>query len=475
MKLYFKCKLLSDVVLTSLSATEGFHKSLDYIPGSKFLGIAAAKLYDEAKTQQTLNLFHNGKVKFGDAHISINGEYSYPTPFSWYQDKLKNEGGIYLYHDTPKMEAQFEKGIQLKQERGGYINLDGTSKAKIDQTFSIKSAYDPENRRSKDSQMYGYHALKAGMELLFTVEVPDNSEYDGLITDVLVGKKRVGRSRTAEYGLVEIKPCEAFKELASQPADNEELIFYAISDWCFIDEFGFPTTNISAADLGVPEGKIDWSRSQVRYRKYQSFNSKRGCYNEDRMVFQRGSVIIVKPEGQIDSASLPNWVGSLQSEGFGKVGVNPPFLKIKNTPIPIPEKFDVPEKKGYGIVQERKVDSLVLELVDYRMELQEKDDEIEKAVEVFFNENKNKFSGTTNSQWGAIRGIAKTAREEDLITLLFDRSEGFLCRGVAAEKWRGKIDNLENFATQSNRKILLTKLASKMQKYISQKEKNHGK
>ena len=65
-KLTFECELLSQVVLISVSATEGYHKSLDYIPGSKFLGIVARKLYntEERNGQQLLDLFHNGTVRY---------------------------------------------------------------------------------------------------------------------------------------------------------------------------------------------------------------------------------------------------------------------------------------------------------------------------------------------------------------------------------------------------------------------------
>lgn len=42
-RIAFKCILQTDVVITSNAATEGFYKSLDYIPGSKFLGIVAGE------------------------------------------------------------------------------------------------------------------------------------------------------------------------------------------------------------------------------------------------------------------------------------------------------------------------------------------------------------------------------------------------------------------------------------------------
>ncbi|MBK6948990.1 MAG: hypothetical protein IPH16_13900 [Haliscomenobacter sp.] len=90
MKRYqYSCELLSDVVIPSVTATEGFNPSLDYIPGAKFLGIAAGTLYDE-NSAATLDLFHNGKVRFGDAYPTVDGQEGLPVPFSWFYEKEKD-------------------------------------------------------------------------------------------------------------------------------------------------------------------------------------------------------------------------------------------------------------------------------------------------------------------------------------------------------------------------------------------------
>ena len=38
---YFRCTFLADVVLNAAAATEGNNRSLDYVPGSIFLGVTA--------------------------------------------------------------------------------------------------------------------------------------------------------------------------------------------------------------------------------------------------------------------------------------------------------------------------------------------------------------------------------------------------------------------------------------------------
>ena len=45
-EIFFKCTLVSDIVLNSKLATEGNMTTLDFIPGSNFLGIVAGKIYN---------------------------------------------------------------------------------------------------------------------------------------------------------------------------------------------------------------------------------------------------------------------------------------------------------------------------------------------------------------------------------------------------------------------------------------------
>ena len=144
-KYQYTCRLLSEVIIASSSRTEGFNLSLDYIPGAKFLGIVAGRLYGELHSDfsKVLDLFHNGKVRFGDAHPYVEGEMSLRIPLSWYQEKgasLAKE--IYLHHNLKNTEKQ------LKQIRVGYFFPSGHKRLDIPQDFSLKSAYDSEKRKA---------------------------------------------------------------------------------------------------------------------------------------------------------------------------------------------------------------------------------------------------------------------------------------------------------------------------------------
>ncbi|MEL6135219.1 MAG: hypothetical protein AAFR59_17815, partial [Bacteroidota bacterium] len=313
-KIGVKCILESDLILTSTTATEGFFKSLDYIPGAKFMGLAAKSLYkmDVANQEKTLDLFHRGKVFYGDAHPIIDGKPSFRVPFDWHKDK-KEEGykDIYLYHLIDRdTRVSLEEGVQLKQLREGYVTED-CHFFKISQNFSLKSPFN--NRKSRaqhvsgesfeESQLFGYYSLPGQTEWYFTLE-SENKAYLADVLDILVNASaRMGRSSSAEYGAARFEPFDAFdsfdpsRQASSQANAPIETPIYAFSNLCFYDDLGNPTGMPSPKDLNLPENaKILWNKSRIRTRRYASYNKKRNARNADRLIIEKGSVIMISHE-----------------------------------------------------------------------------------------------------------------------------------------------------------------------------------
>ena len=85
----FRCKLLSDVILSQKAATEGSHESLSFIPGNNFLGIVAQNYTQYASNEQA-EIFHSGHVRFSDAHpVNRDGKIrSLHIPAALYYPKL---------------------------------------------------------------------------------------------------------------------------------------------------------------------------------------------------------------------------------------------------------------------------------------------------------------------------------------------------------------------------------------------------
>ena len=451
---HYKCTLLSDVILTSMANTEGYKESLNYISGSKFLGIVAKKAHnlydeDESNAQKTLDIFHNGTVHFGDATPMIEKSTSLKVPFSWFHEKGKKlTDGISLHHKI------VDPTTQLKQAREGYFSIKNNAFVTVEQGFSVKSAYDGDKRKSLDANMYGYFSLKQGTSWAFTVE-DTSGLYADTIKDILVGKHTIGKSKSAEYGLVNIEFISEETKTKTTDYTNEVLI-YAQSNLCFYDNFGkttaLPTVEQLVGATNANNAKIVWEHSQVRSRNYQTWNVKRNNRDTDRLIIESGSVFFVKLNESVDVSLLENSIGSHRSEGFGAIMINPSFLKSETETLSLNlNKIDLVSKQDYSYEGNVKEDDLVIECLVKREERNNSDYDIDKLVNQFKSDNYGIFKDISSSQWSALRNYAKHAVTKDRFhTLVFSKDFGFLHRGKSENEWRtkGRREKLEKYLNE---------------------------
>lgn len=500
--LKFKCKLLSDVILNQKAATEGPNQTLDFIQGSCFLGIVAREYDKFEKEAKAMEIFHSGIVRFGDAHPSKEDVRGLKIPASMFYPKLKPEGfKYYIHHEIPddKLESEDFKKMQLKQCRNGFYIFasDKATEVKTETNFAVKSAYDREKRRSKDEQMYGYESLQKGLELYFEVQV----EKDDLAKDIkgaLVGKKRVGRSRTAQYGLVEITETN-YNDVKYDKPGNNNVAVYADGRLIFLDTYGLPTFRPTAEQLGLPkDSQILWDKSQIRTFQYAPWNYKRQCFDADRCGIEKGSVFVVDVSKCDNLPKLESrYLGSYNNEGFGKVIYNPEFLKansengIAQFQIPPQEEDEgnktEPEDRKAKVEKEienlQKGNGLLKYLAN-----QKHKEELESIVYAKVNEwvdinfelfKRDRFA----SQWGHIRELAmrysqKSDLERELFTKQNDKNEPFayLTHGKAAKKWDEK-NRRESFRrffkdlSEEEARFAIINLAAEMAKKCRKEEK----
>lgn len=472
--LYFNCKLLSDVILNQKSASEGPNTTLDFIPGSNFLGIVAATVYPDSNVSDSekLEFFHSGKVRFGDAHPSKDNVRGLRIPASVFHPKLKKVSEeAYIHHGIEDPSAEEYREMQLKQCRSGFYAYNGEEALPIttENNYAIKSAHDKENRKSQDKQMFGYQSLAAGLELIFSVEV-DNEGLVDRITKALVGKKKVGRSRSAQYGLVEISECEKTPVCIPTSQKDGQVTVYADGRLIFLDEDGMPTLQPTAKQLGVTGGTILWDKCQVRTFCYAPYNYKRRCFDTDRCGIEKGSVFVVKANAELPATS---YIGAYNNEGFGAVIYNPSFLRAKEDGQSVVKYKEAEEKqdKDNGTAIEPSTS-----LISF-LKRQQSKDAIEKEVYPMVNKWVGKNKGRFNevlfaSQWGHIRSLAMIHRTK---SSLVHEIEGYLGHGVAKDKWdeRGRKNTLMEFLKELNDEnisITIVNLAAEMAKFCRRKE-----
>lgn len=456
----FKCTLLSDVIINQKAATEGNQKTLDFIPGSAFLGIAASELYKN-ETDETFLLFHSGKVRFGDAHPLINSKRALKVPASWFFPKGEDKSELFVHHGMPKSN-EGKITFQPKQCRDSFIvktEDNKVSEVEIKKHFAIKSAYDSDKCRSEDTKIFGYESLQAGSEWCFEVVFNDDvaAEIITKVENSLIGNNRIGRSSTAQYGLVKIEkvhPLDNGFNTLSQPKTREiqeKVVFvYAESRLIFIDKYGQPTFTPDSEHLGFLGGEICWDMCQIRTFQYAPYNNKRHTRDVDRCGIEKGSVICIS--GATPSET-EKWVGCYQNEGFGKVLINPEFLEFTDELGKVKYSF-TSEKARYKIelpisVNKPTNDNPVLDYLKQQKTFKDNQKFIYEQVNGFVKDNANKFKGDNfASQWGTIRSLAMQFQDPKILKdKIYSKPDSYLNHGVAAEKWneRGRIKLFENF------------------------------
>lgn len=473
----FKCTLESDLILSQTSSSEGEKKTLDFIPGNNFLGIVASILYKDG-TAESLELFHSGKVRFGDAHPSVDDIRGLRVPASMYYPKLStSQDEVYIHHLTNHSDETI-KSKQLKQCREGFYSFDESigKSIGIQKSFTIKSAYDAQKRRSEDGKLFGYEALTKGLVMFFEVESELSDELNQTIINALCGKRRIGHSHSAEFGLVSIEQAD-YKEIASSKPDaaTDYATVYADGRLVFLDENCEPTYRPTADALGIKGGEIDWTRSQIRTFQYAPWNGKRHTYDCERCGIEKGSVFVI----QLKGASCPcrsQYVGFYKNEGFGKVIYNPVFLNgnpsCQGLALFTLKKYE----RGNEIRPNTpKPNSSLIDFLLNRKQMMESDYSVYQIVQDAVAKFKPYFKkGSFASQWGTIRSLAMFSSNSQVIISCID---SYLSHGIAKDKWeeKGRKQRLMDFMKANKDKDLqsiIINLASAMAKDCKAREED---
>lgn len=440
-ELVFQVEFLSDIVLPATSNTEGNIEQLDFIPGSNFLGMVAL---DYKNFENSFEVFHSANVRFGDATILHQNKQTYKMPLSFFHEKL-DDTNIFTHHHI----KDFKKFTQLKQVRKGYIssNLDIIH---IDYNYSQKSAYDKDNRRSKEGSMFGYNAMKSGTKWQFTLKYSDISKNDlERIQSNLLGVKRLGKSKSAQYGEVKISLQGTNENLENINIQNE-VVLYANARIALVDDEGNATYDLKYICPSLKDENIIYEKSQLRTSLFTPYNGAREKKDYERVVINKGSIIVLKEISKEQLQSIKNGVGAYLSEGFGELLVNPSFLHKAEL------RFNKPTKENVDTAKLQITDKTVL-FLQTRENAKKTTLNLANEVEAFLQEHQKLYSLKMNSQWGTIRSICSNSNDSNI----HDDVKEYISKGVAKDKWEGKkASALLNAINNSSKKLEFTKLLS---------------
>ncbi|MCI0501661.1 MAG: hypothetical protein L0Y61_07930, partial [Epsilonproteobacteria bacterium] len=408
----------------------------DFISGSNFLGMVATT-YDEFGSD-TFEVFHSGNVSFGDAHIVIDGEMTYKVPLSFHNLKIGDECFNRLNLSDNEEKTLREEQKQLKQIRNGFMTESGTYTS-TEYNYSQKSSYDRENRRSKDGGMYGYSALQKGTNWIFKIVYKDE-KYISKIEEKLLGIKKLGKSKSSQYGQVEITKIDTPHSIETFIPNDNITYIYLNSRLALFDKDGNFTAIPTIENLGLRSGEIIWDKTFIKTSTYHPYNYKRQTKEYTRVCINKGSVIaLVNCKDDFKEK-----IGAFINEGFGDIIINPKFLDQKN---PILTKY-IKE------TQIQKSDSFDKNLISFLENKHQKENnlfDVSSDVQKIYKD----LIGPSKSQWGQIRTFATISKnKEDLIAKI----EEYISKGVAKKQWEDKKTKLLTQINNNPKPLEFTKL-----------------
>lgn len=404
-RLSLRVTLLSDAAFTVDSATTGPASTLGYVPGATLYGAAAAALAPRkhiaagpARLSEAafFRAFIEGAVRFSDALPEVEGEIALPIPLSLHTPK----GG------DPKSVVNLARAhrgsTQLEQLRSGFL----TPSLLLHEPHiqhDLRTAIGPDGR-ARDRHLYGLATLRAGLSFRSTL-ASDDDELLTRVSEALVGRVRLGRSRTAELGVSEISlTTGALIPVAQGP--TQELVLLCTSDLALRDPTtGAPILAVSPSLLGLPADFVMVpERTFIRTRRYSPFNGHRRKPELERQVIVAGSVITVRAPDAIDRDQvrrlLANGVGCYRNQGLGRVLVDP--LILAENRLTLREPAATPRESCP--IPTDALGSWVAAQVARRRAAEEASALIKGHVEGLAR------YPVSRSQWGRVREIARAAR-----------------------------------------------------------------
>lgn len=332
-------RLRGPVSFSAKGASTGGHATLTHIPGAALRGLCAKSLYCSASPKERWLIFHSGAIRFGDGWPSPDGKsVAWPTPRALHG--LKDAKGAtrenLAYAGRAHATAAIEGVAQFEAERRGHVVLDEDTLHPFvtARRNALKTALAPGRGVAEKGRLFDQEAIEEGQLFIAVLEADaEAASLLGACVDAITGARRLGRSRGAEYGAVEISKLASIQWPNTTPAIEGLSRVWTLSDVC-VD--GDPLERFAGA-FGFTLADIDMSRTFVATRAFAPFNGHFKEHEAERRLIVSGSVVTFR-------RSLPSGVRTVgvdQALGFGRVAVNPAVLSLPQVAFARKEKTQI--------------------------------------------------------------------------------------------------------------------------------------
>lgn len=346
------------LAITSGSAESMAHECLGYVPGNMILGALAScwiRLHPDALPDDDpafRRLFLDGDVSYGHALPVCEGQSSVPVPLSYMRPKnhpsLPREGEdmagqkfmvfnmLAITHKENADEENIldilwkdrhpdsEKRPKLKKMPETFLHPGTLHLVNEKKVWNMHVAL-ARQRSAVNEQLFGYSALAAGTRLQSQIICKDQAAKD--LEDLLarLANISVGHARSAGYGLADI--AWQWEKIAAGESRKEcGHTLFLLSQYLPFPSWENPLDNFRQSLERKFGQKPEIERQHVNFQEIQGYNSLWKRPRDSRQAMRMGSVIRVKFSQPVALPSAFD-MGAGQPEGYGRILVDPEFLK----------------------------------------------------------------------------------------------------------------------------------------------------
>ncbi len=323
------------------SVNGGESRSLDYIEGSKLLGLVIGeyKKQNKGQIEDFLSMMDKEELFCSNAYISENGMRYTEIPAVIYA--VKNDSTHYVNKLYPDPDCVREKPLQLNMMKHCYGYMDENNKlhkksVKIEERYHHRRPEDKgigraREEQSGNSQFYQMSSIEAGqtMQGYFCGSADQIKEIYNILSQK--GIYYIGYSRSSEYGKIRLR----ITNLRSQEESKKENVknFYVkleapaviYNDRAFYSTDAEDLIREIMEELGITEQAIKGAEVQrfVRYTTVGGYNTQWNRPKPIVTAFDKGTVLKVslKEEAEITFPPLL-LLGERITEGFGEATVH---------------------------------------------------------------------------------------------------------------------------------------------------------
>lgn len=326
--LEYEIRLEEPVICKSPGGSQ--EKTVDYIEGSKIMGIVSQRLQDN---QEFLRMMDQGKMIFSDAMLKDHGHRLTEVPASVYSIKNnKKEYRDKLYepennHETEQLSSMkhcyvFDDGkdIFLHESVETEIHYHHTRPA----DKSIGRA-DP----SVDGNSTFYQISSISPRQTFSGYVYGNPEEIRKIAELFGSSEEcyIGNSKSSEYGYCHLK-VTSVRKAENHPFHTDRLAVKLNAPTLVYNQHAMASVNPDdllkeiLRSLNIDEALVNNRRFYLKYGETGGFNVTWGMKKPTLPVFDQGTVVDIHFTKAIDISVPMAWhIGERTTEGFGETVV----------------------------------------------------------------------------------------------------------------------------------------------------------